>query len=61
MNAEEMQVIDDIANAMQTIGLLATRLRRDLGESAQQATDLEGASDRIMRALKRLQPPPKER
>ena len=61
MNADEKQVIDDIANAMQTIGLLATRLRRDLGESAQQATDLEGASDRIMLALRRLQPPPKQR
>ena len=47
--------IDEIANAMQVINLLSTRLRQDLGESAQHAIDLEGATARAVRAMKRLQ------
>lgn len=43
-----------IANALLVINLLLTRLRRDLGESAQYATDLEGATARAVGAMKRL-------
>jgi len=53
--------IDEIANAMQVINLLSTRLRQDLGESAQHAIDLEGATARAVRAMKRLQPDPKKK
>ena len=48
--------IDEIANALQVINLWSTRLRQDLGKSAQQAIDLEGETARAVRALKRLQP-----
>jgi hypothetical protein len=37
MNDDEKAAIDEIANALQVINLLSTRLRQDLGESAQQA------------------------
>jgi hypothetical protein len=53
--------IDEIANAMQVINLLSTRLRQDLGESAQHAIDLEGATARAVRAMKRLQPDGKKK
>lgn len=50
--------IDQLANSLQTIALISTRLRRQLGESAQEAVDLEAAADRAVRAIRRLQPPP---
>ena len=50
------QVLDDIANALQPALLLATKLRRELGDSAEDAVLLEGALDRAARALSRLQP-----
>lgn len=56
MNEDVKAAIDEIANAMQVINLLSTRLRQDLGESAQHAIDLEGATARAVRAMKRLQP-----
>jgi hypothetical protein len=37
LNDDEKAAIDEIANALQVINLLSTRLRQDLGESAQQA------------------------
>jgi len=43
------------------ISLLSTRLRQELGESAQNAIDLEGATDRAVRAVKRLQPDGKKK
>ncbi len=49
-------VIDQLANSLQTVALLSTRLRRDLGESAQTAVELEGAADKAVRVIKRLQP-----
>ena len=48
--------IDQIANSLQTVTLLSTQLRRDLGESAQRAVELEAAADQAVRVLKRLQP-----
>jgi hypothetical protein len=56
MNDDVKAAIDEIANALQVISLLSTRLRRDLGESAQHAIDLEGTTARAVRAMKRLQP-----
>jgi hypothetical protein len=48
--------IDQIANSLQTVTLLSTQLRRDLGDSAQRAIELEAAADKAVRAIKRLQP-----
>jgi hypothetical protein len=45
MNDDVKAAIDEIANSLQVINLLSTRLRQDLGESAQQAIDLESATD----------------
>jgi hypothetical protein len=56
MDDDVKAAIDEIANSLQVINLLSTRLRQDLGESAQHAVDLEGAAARAVRAMKRLQP-----
>ncbi|MGE0703785.1 MAG: hypothetical protein AB7F99_15425 [Vicinamibacterales bacterium] len=48
--------IDQLANSLQTVALLSTQLRRELGESAQRAVDLEAAADQAVRTIKRLQP-----
>lgn len=48
--------IDQIANSLQTVTLLSTQLRRDLGDSAQRAIELEAAADKAVRAIKQLQP-----
>jgi hypothetical protein len=61
MNDNEKAAIDEIANALQVINLLSTRLRQDLGESAQHAIDLEGATARAVRAMRRLQPDDKKK
>ena len=61
MDDDVKAAIDEIANAMQVINLLSTRLRQDLGESAQHAVDLEGATARAVRAMKRLQPDGKKK
>ena len=57
MNDELKSLIDQLANALQTVALLATRLRRQLGESAQEAIELEAAADKAVRAIRGLQPP----
>ena len=56
MNDDMKDTIDQLANSLQTVTLLSTKLRRELGESAQQAVDLEAAADKAVRAIKRLQP-----
>ena len=53
--------IDQLANSLQTVTLLSTQLRRDLGESAQRAIELEAAADQMVRTIKRLQPRKKDR
>ena len=50
------QVLDDIANALQPALLLATKLRRELGDRAEDAVRLEGALGRAARALGKLRP-----
>jgi hypothetical protein len=61
MNDDVKTAIDEIANSLQVINVLSTRLRQDLGESAQDASDLEGAAARAVRAMKRLQPDSKKK
>jgi hypothetical protein len=61
MNDDMKAAIDEIANSLQVINLLSTRLRQDLGESAQHAIDFEGATARAVRAMKRLQPDGKKK
>jgi hypothetical protein len=56
MPDELKAAIDEIANSLQTVTLLSTQLRRDLGDSAQRAVELEAAADKAVRAIKRLQP-----
>jgi hypothetical protein len=60
MKEDVKAAIDEIANSLQVVTMLSTRLRRDLGESAQHAVDLEAAADKAVRAIKRLQPRPKK-
>ena len=55
------ETIDQLANSLQTVTPLSTRLRQQLGESSQRAVDLEAAADGAVRAIKRLQPPPKKK
>ena len=56
MDDDVKTAIDEIANALQVISLLSTRLRQNLGESAQHAVDLEGATARAVLAMESLQP-----
>ena len=55
MNDELKETIVQLANSLQTVTLLATRLRRDLAESVQHTIDLETGADKAVRAVKRLQ------
>ena len=61
MNDDIKDTIDQLANSLQTVTLLSTQLRRDLGNSAQQAVDLEAAADQAVRVIKKLQPRKKDR
>jgi hypothetical protein len=56
MPDNQKAAIDQLANSLQTVTLLSTQLRRDLGESAQRAIELEAAADQMVRTIKRLQP-----
>lgn len=57
MSDDIKETIEQLANSLQTVTLLSTRLRRQIGESAQEAIELEAAADRAVRAIKRLKPP----
>jgi ABC-type transporter Mla subunit MlaD len=61
MSDDLKTAIDQLANSLQTVTLLSTQLRRDLGESAQRAVELEAAADQAVRTIKRLQPRKKDR
>ena len=52
MNNDLHATIERLANALQTVALLATQLRRQLGESAQDAIALEAAADKAVRAIR---------
>lgn len=49
-----LQRLSDLTNALQAAAPLATRLRQDLGERAQDAVTLEAAIDRAVRAVRDL-------
>ncbi len=51
------EAVSDLANALQAAAPLATRLRRELSEQAQDAVTLEAAIGRAVRAVKRVHPP----
>jgi hypothetical protein len=53
---ELRRALDEIANAIQPALLLTTKLRRDLGDHADDAVRLEGALERAASVLRRLQP-----
>jgi len=55
-DSELRQALDEIANALQPALLLSTKLRRELGDKAEDAVRLEGALDRAARALRKLRP-----
>ncbi len=59
MNEGIRKTIDELANSLQTVTLLSTRLRRLLAESAQEAQELEAAADKAVRVIRRLRPPNK--
>ena len=61
MNDDIKDTIDQLANSLQSVTLLSTQLRRELGNSAQQAVELEAAADRAVNVIKKLQPPQKDR
>jgi hypothetical protein len=48
--------ISELANASQAVALLATRLRQTLGTVNDDAVTLEASVDRIVKAVRRLQP-----
>jgi len=56
MTANEKDAIDQLANAIQTALILATRVRRNAGEQANESIQLEAAVDRAARALAKLKP-----
>jgi hypothetical protein len=45
------KAIEELANSLQTVALLATKLRGQLAESAEDAIELESAADKAMRAI----------
>ena len=54
--AELKPTIEALADALQTVNLLATQLRRELSESSEVAVELETASNRAVRLIRSLQP-----
>lgn len=56
MTEHQRTWLEELADALQVAALLATRLRRQLGTNAQEATDLEGALDRAVTALRQQNP-----
>ena len=56
MNEGIKKTIDELANSLQAVTLLSTRLRRQLAESTQEALELEAAADKAVRAIRRLKP-----
>lgn len=50
------KTVGELANSLQTVTLLSTKLRRQLADSAQEAIELEAAADKAVRAIRQLQP-----
>ena len=49
------ELFSTLSNALQAAAPLATRLRRDLGEQADDAVHLEAALDRAVLAVRQMQ------
>jgi hypothetical protein len=49
------ETLSEVANALQTAGLLASLQRRQAGDLAQNAVNLESALERATHAIRRLQ------
>jgi hypothetical protein len=56
MKANERAAIEQVANALQTAVMLATRVRQRIGEQADDTMQLAAAVDRAARALATLKP-----
>jgi hypothetical protein len=56
METSAKKTIEELANSLQTVTLLATKLRRQLAESAQEAIALEAAAEKAVRAIRELRP-----
>ncbi len=59
-NRDLAHTLDAVANQRQVVAGLTTELRRSIGADAQTLVDLEGAVDRVVRLLKRVQPKNRE-
>lgn len=56
MNDDEKLILQDLADALQTASLHASRLRKRFGGSIPEAIQLEAETDRAVRLIKQLQP-----
>ena len=54
------RTLDAVANQRPVVAGLTTELRRSIGADAQTLVDLEGAVDRVVRLLNRVQPKNRE-
>ena len=48
--------VSELANAAQVVAALSTLLRQTLGNASEDAVRLEAAADRIVNAVRQLQP-----
>jgi len=48
--------VSQLANALQVVTVLSTKLRRELHESVEDAVQLESEADKAISAARRLQP-----
>ena len=59
-NRHLARTLDAVANQRQVMAGVTTELRRSIGADAQTLADLEGAVDRVVRLLTRVQPKNRE-
>jgi hypothetical protein len=52
---EFSETVSELTNALQVVAVLATKLRRDTSTSADDTVTLEAATDRAVKAVRRLQ------
>lgn len=53
---DELAFVSEIANAAQVLAGRATALRHSLGTASDSAIEIEAATDRVVRAVRQLQP-----
>ena len=59
-NRHLARTVDAVANQMPVVAGVTTERRRSIGADAHTLVDLEGAVDRVVRLLKRVQPTHRE-